>query len=387
MRVYSRNNNKFTFKLALGVAVGLLSIIGIAQFVNNTTQTALAQQQGARLITLYDRGETTSFMTDKATIGEALEAASIQLDARDAVEPARDEKLVAPDYQVNVYRARPVTVIEGAQRQKVFTPYQSAERIVRDLGIALYPEDHTDVTRSEDVLGQGSGLQLRIIRAVPFELTLYGQTNAARTQAKTVGEMLKEKGVKLGQDDRVSVPLETPITEGMQLRVWREGKQTITVDEEVDFATEKIQDADREVGYKEVKTPGEKGERSVTYEVVIQDGKEVSRTEIASVTKKESKKQVEVVGTKMKNSFSGSFAEALARLRSCEGSYTSNTGNGYYGAYQYDLRTWGNYKGYANASLAPPQVQDEKAWITYQARGWQPWPSCRISQGLQDIYR
>jgi hypothetical protein len=97
--------------------------------------------------------------------------------------------------------------------------------------------------------------------------------------------------------------------------------------------------------------------------------------------------QVEVVGTKFSNTFSGSFAEALARLRSCEGSYTSNTGNGYYGAYQYDLKTWGNYQGYANASLAPPAVQDQKVWETYQRRGWSPWPSCSRSQGLQDIYR
>jgi hypothetical protein len=93
------------------------------------------------------------------------------------------------------------------------------------------------------------------------------------------------------------------------------------------------------------------------------------------------------VGGKMSNTFTGSFAEALARLRSCEGSYTSNTGNGYYGAYQFDRQTWGGYGGYPVASDAPPSVQDEKAWLTYQRRGWSPWPSCSKKMGLQDIYR
>ena len=113
----------------------------------------------------------------------------------------------------------------------------------------------------------------------------------------------------------------------------------------------------------------------------------MARKEIQSVVTTQPKKQIEIVGAKMTNTFSGSFAEALARLRSCEGSYTSNTGNGYYGAYQFDKQTWGGYGGFAVASDAPAAVQDQKAWETYQRRGWQPWPSCKNSQGLQDIYR
>ena len=47
----------------------------------------------------------------------------------------------------------------------------------------------------------------------------------------------------------------------------------------------------------------------------------------------------------------------------------------------------GNYGGYELASDAPAAVQDEKAWQTYKARGWQPWPTCKVKMGLQDIYR
>ena len=387
MSLNIRSVKKTIIRGSLGIAVGVFTFVGVALYSHQHEQQALAQQPGARLITLYDRGEMTSFVTTEKTLGEALRSEGIELDERDAVEPSRNEKLVAPDYQVNIYRARPVTVVDGSLRQKVFTPYQSARQIVEDVGVELYPEDETELIRSEDILHQGSGLDLVIKRATPFELTLYGETSTARTQAKTVGGMLKEKGIRLGENDRVSASLDDPITSDSKLRVWREGRQTITVDEGVDFEVEKIQDADHEIGYREVKTAGVKGSRSVTYEIVIQDGKEVSRKEIASIKKSDPVKQVEVVGTKMKNSFNGSFAQALARLRSCEGSYTSNTGNGYYGAYQYDVSTWGGFKGYSVASEAPASVQDEKAWLTYKARGWQPWPSCRISQGLQDIYR
>lgn len=66
------------------------------------------------------------------------------------------------------------------------------------------------------------------------------------------------------------------------------------------------------------------------------------------------------------------------QLRMCESgnNYATNTGNGYYGAYQYDLRTWANYGGYSRPDLAPPAVQDAKARETHAQRGWSPWPSC-----------
>ena len=69
--------------------------------------------------------------------------------------------------------------------------------------------------------------------------------------------------------------------------------------------------------------------------------------------------------------------DIFARIRQREsgGNYAENTGNGYYGAYQYDIGTWGNYGGYARADLAPPAVQDAKAAQTYAQRGCSPWPN------------
>ncbi len=76
--------------------------------------------------------------------------------------------------------------------------------------------------------------------------------------------------------------------------------------------------------------------------------------------------------------------DVWAQLRYCEagGNYTTNTGNGYFGAYQYNLSTWGNYGGFARPDLAPPEVQDAKARATQAVRGWSPWPSCARRLGL-----
>ncbi len=287
---------KSTTFMTIGLAMlGLFAVTA----VNISGRAVTASDQSGRLMTVHDRGGETVFLSEAATIKEALEGAGIEIDARDAVEPSLDEKLVARDYQVNIYRARPVTVVDGSTRQRVITPYQTAERIVKDAGIALYPEDTTVLSRSADILADGAGLQLVIDRATEITVTLFGKQTAIRTQGETVGDMLKEKNITLTESDRSSLALNTPITAGMEIRVWREGKQTVTVDEEVAFDTEKIQDADRPIGYKEVQTVGKNGKRTVTYEIEVRDGQEVARTEIASVMIEAATAQVEVVGSKV----------------------------------------------------------------------------------------
>ena len=67
-------------------------------------------------------------------------------------------------------------------------------------------------------------------------------------------------------------------------------------------------------------------------------------------------------------------------LRKCESSnnYSINTGNGYYGAYQFDLATWRSVGGSGYPYQASPAEQDARALILYRMRGWQPWECARI---------
>lgn len=75
------------------------------------------------------------------------------------------------------------------------------------------------------------------------------------------------------------------------------------------------------------------------------------------------------------------------RLAQCEssGNWASNTGNGYYGGLQFGLGTWANYGGTSYAArpdLASREQQIAIAEKLYAARGFQPWPACRLKLGL-----
>jgi hypothetical protein len=66
------------------------------------------------------------------------------------------------------------------------------------------------------------------------------------------------------------------------------------------------------------------------------------------------------------------------RLRNCEagGRYQANSGNGYYGAYQFSAGTW-RALGYGGLPhQAPPEVQDQAARKLQARSGWGQWPAC-----------
>ena len=325
---------------------GVLAFVcGSATFVDRVLAQgadevpAVASDQ--HVLTIHDRGDEQVVITKAGTLGEALKLAGIEISAgHDVVEPSLDSELVASNYSINIYRARPITVVDGVVKKNITTAEQTPERIAKAAGITIYSEDQTDFSAPSDILSNGSSQVMSIDRATVVQFTLYGKHAEVRTRATTVEEFLKEKSIEIGANDYLSVDKGQVISAGMAIELWREGRQTVTVEEEVDFEIEKVQDANREVGYREVKTPGVKGKRNATYEIEMKNGQEVSRSEIASVMIEEPKKQVEVVGAK--NNYSSTLNEWLYALRMCEthGNYQTATGNGYYGAYQFLPATW-----------------------------------------------
>lgn len=376
-------SEKRLWSIAAAFAVALLSVVLLFSF-----KTAQAADPTEKIVKIHDNNIETSIITHKSTVADALKQAKIKTGPYDNVDPSLDTKLTSGAYQVNIYRAQPVMVIDGTTKKSVMTAYETPNEIAKDAGLPLLDEDKTTLTRSSDILSSdGAGLTLTIDRATRFTLVLYGKVVEAGTQATTVGGIVKEKGIKLGKDDTISLTNNTPVSAGMRLEIWRNGKQTVTQEEPIAFPVQQIQDPSQPVGYKQIKTPGVLGKKVVTYEIEMRNGQEVARKEIQSVQTAAPQQQVEVVGSKP--SFSGDFGAALAKLRSCEGGYTSVNPAGYYGAYQFTQSAWNANApaGFAgmNPTQAPPAAQDQAARNYYVKSGWRPWPNC--GKSLPDIYR
>ena len=254
---------------------------------------------GEHIITVHDDGQSKGFITKKQTLREALAEAAIKLDRNDRTEPNIDERLVANSYNVNIYRARTVVVKDGSQLTKIITSYRTGKQIVKQAGIAVRDEDILTLSQSNSPMRDSAAEVLSIKRAVPFNFDFYGKKATSYTQAQTISEMLAEKHIKMSANDVIVPNKDTKISRGMNVRLYRNGTQTVTVDEDIQFETEQIKDVNRDKGYKEIQTKGVNGKRTVTYEINVQNGVEVSRREINSNIIQQPVKQVEVVGTKV----------------------------------------------------------------------------------------
>ena len=73
-----------------------------------------------------------------------------------------------------------------------------------------------------------------------------------------------------------------------------------------------------------------------------------------------------------------------AQLRECESgdNYQANTGNGFYGAYQFSASTWTDMGYPGRPDLEPPAMQDQAAMRLEAQSGWSQWPTCAALLGL-----
>jgi hypothetical protein len=67
--------------------------------------------------------------------------------------------------------------------------------------------------------------------------------------------------------------------------------------------------------------------------------------------------------------------EAIAQCES-GGDPTTDTGNGFYGKYQFTLETWASVGGTGNPAQASEAEQDQRAAALYAQAGPSPWPVC-----------
>lgn len=287
--------------IAAGLFCLFLSVLG-GTFIFNSIKFANAKNQDSsqKIITVFEGENRRSFISRAKTVGEALQGEGITIAAEDNVEPELDEKLTGTDYNVNIFRAKPFLIADGERKIRVVTAASTPKKIAQKAGITLLERDIIQFSESKTLLDDGSSGILEVVRAKEIKVKLFGQDKIIRTQAKTVAEFLKENKIEESADLWTSKSLTENLASGDNLEIAKNGIQTISQDEEVAFAVEQIQDGEKEIGYKQVKEAGEKGAKTVIYEVNFQNGKEVSRKKISEVETKKPKKQVEVVGAKVR---------------------------------------------------------------------------------------
>jgi uncharacterized protein YabE (DUF348 family) len=348
-------------------------VLGLVAFVGNN-----------KTVTLNVDGKVSSVQTFGGTVGQVVKAAEVELQAADRLSPSADSR-VENGSVINVNRAKEVKVsLDGAEKT-VSTTSANVAGLVTELGVAS--ASSVSVPKEAQLAVTGSYVAISTPKNV--SIVADGKASKTTTTAATVADVLNDAGVVLAASDRSSQPGHAPVVSDMVIKVSRvDAGKTETKSEDIPFETLTTESADLPKGEKDVTQAGVVGKVDRTYKLVLVDGREASRTLVSENVTVQPVTAKVTVGTKAAAPATGSNTGAAApammneamwdKIAQCEssGNWSANTGNGYYGGLQFDIRTWLGAGGgtYApNASLATKAQQIDIANRVYAQRGLQPW--------------
>lgn len=282
-----------------GVFVALISFVFFAGGLVVANGQTLGPND-SHVVSLYVDGEEQIVPTRAQTIEELLNSAGVTLSKNDLVEPSLKAEIDSDNFSVQVYRARPVTIIEGTKQQRIMTPHRDERTIAEAAGYKTFSEDSVKFEATTSfVRDQTVGHKLVIDRAVPVTVSLYGSPPVTyRTQVETVGDLLQEKNI-VPEAGATIIPLtSTPITPNMVIFIAKPGKVVTLVEEQVPFPIESTPDPTKPNSVVTITKPGVVGKKQVVYEIIMRGGKEVGRKKIQEVIAEPPQKQLQTRGTK-----------------------------------------------------------------------------------------
>ncbi len=262
--------------------VAVLSIVALIGLVFAGGSTIGATD--SHLVRLSTEGNQQVIPTRAVDVKEFLERTKTVINQGDVVEPSLDTKILSDDFRVNVYRARPVAIFDDGNRVQTVSAASEPRTVVEQAGLKIYPEDIVKQNVASNVVKeQVIGEKITIDRASVVNINVYGTPTVVRTQAKTVAELLAEKGIKANQDDQVSPAADTPLDATSEIFITRNGTKVETSEESIPMETTYVEDANLTFGATAVRQAGSNGKKLVTYEIVLKNDKEVSRKVIQEV--------------------------------------------------------------------------------------------------------
>lgn len=124
-----------------------------------------------------------------------------------------------------------------------------------------------------------------------------GERRIVETNAPTVGVVLREQAVTLGDNDRVEPPDYTPIARTATIQIVRVEIRTETAREPIEFERQFTRDENLPEGQVRVLRLGSNGQAEITYQLTLEDGREVSRRELARHVLQEPVNEIQTIGT------------------------------------------------------------------------------------------
>ena len=167
-----------------------------------------------------------------------------------------------------------VTIVDGEQRQTVQTGAGTVGALLAEIDLVLGEQDVADPPLDTPLQ---DGMEVQIRRAIPLTIQVDGQSLAVFSSGRTTAELLANAGIVLGELDTVTPGLAEPLRPGDVVKIVRVREEVLVEDTEVPFQTVYQPSDQLDLDTKAALSSGTPGILRRSTRVRYEDGLEVDR--------------------------------------------------------------------------------------------------------------
>jgi uncharacterized protein YabE (DUF348 family) len=281
--LFSKSLSRKTLTIAFASFVVLLTTLGILYYEGSKKTVA---------ITLNDQQEVVKTHAD--TIQELLDEIDVSTRSQDYLQPKASTK-VKDHLKVIWKQANMVHIVKDDEKKTIWTTAGTVAELLKEQNIVLSKHDQISPRPQAAIKDK---MEIGLKKAFHLTYVDGGKKQQVWSTSATVADFLSQQGIKLNTLDRVEPSLTEAIPKDGAVNVIRVEKVTDVVEEPIHFAVVTKKDDRLEKGKEKTLTNGKKGRVSKQYEVLLENGKEVSRKLISEQKIAEQQDKVVAVGTK-----------------------------------------------------------------------------------------
>jgi uncharacterized protein YabE (DUF348 family) len=281
--LFSKSVSKKKWAIAFAIFVVLVTALGI-----------LLNEGSKKTVALTFNGQQRMVKTHAATIGDLMDEMGVSVRKQDFLSPAAGSK-VKDHLKVVWKEAKTVSFVKDNQKKMIWTTAETVAGLLKEQNIELNAHDKVSPKPQAAIKDK-----MKIDIKTAFHLTYVdgGKQQQVWSTSATVADFLRQQGIKLNQFDRVEPSLTETVTENGVVNIIRGEKVTDVVEEPIQFAVISKKDESLERGQERTLKDGLQGLVSKQYEVILENGKEISRKLISEQKVRDKQDKIVAVGTK-----------------------------------------------------------------------------------------
>lgn len=291
MRMISKLMPASTMKLVIS-GIGVLALVVFSGLV-------LFDATKAEVVITED-GKEQTVKTHKNTVEELLAEVGITVGEHDHLSHSKDAS-IENGMEIEYNKAKQVFVTIDGEKQEFYTTADTIDEFLQEKNLSF--QQHDDISHNQgDTIEDGLHIQVK----QAYQITINdgnNQTKSKPTTGGTVKDILAQSDISFDPEglDRIKPALDEKVKKDTKITIVRVKKVKDEVTEAVAFETEKRKDSSLPKGEERVLSEGKDGKLKKVYEIVKENGKEVSRELLSKDVVEKSENRVIAVGTKQEN--------------------------------------------------------------------------------------